>query len=800
MDDFIFIPSVSVSKHRRPPGGKPFWDPVWARNEIQQAQYDARRRDIYRDVQPLLRLSLPQDINLYAEIEYDDGANSKSNRPSKIWADSHLEVVESTEKYKFTVSGKQEDFARLNDIIASSSYAAAKGEALSGQRIRPLDKTKSREIYAVASIRDKNLGLESRVDKSIYDLILLNSPDVISCIIELYQDRLPIEYDTIFRKLADAIEGVDETPERIKKRDEHALFHNMSYFASLTVTEIRNILESNERFNFIRVIKAAPNYTAQRSTLNIDMSGITVGQLATNEIVGVIDSGVTNPMMNRYRHNHEKFIKSTRTENTDHGTFVCSRVLFGEDIERIITREISQLTPVAKYLDVQTLYFDATTNMTDSDDDELLKAIDVVTSRYSDVKVYNFSIANNNPRDEKHPSELTERLDQLSRDRDVLFVTVTGNNGIFQSVDYDELFSRYTTSTELLSPGDNASNLTVGSISAKVDADSSAEVENSPSPFTRASIIRNGVRKPDLVANGGNYLKPSTINALPTPAHAVTTSLQRYAVAGLTQQNTPTRDYGTSHSAPLVTRECVLALDWLKRAAIGDRLECEGNYSNLVKALIVHSTSSVPLPAISDAATRAAYGFGTPNFGSAMQSSEDEVTILYCDELDGDTKKHKLLFELPDFVTGSDIELTFTLAYNPPVDRNFEEYSMISVDGTLRSPYTVMTNGELETKHKTLNPDSKWTNSKNKASGIIHFRKLKRGGLFTSELEVLVQMLVFEEYDNKYPNKTDIKQKYAFALTIKDLSGNGRLRQDLMQNSQIEVLSPIQVQLSENAS
>jgi hypothetical protein len=177
-----------------------------------------------------------------------------------------------------------------------------------------------------------------------------------------------------------------------------------------------------------------------------------------------------------------------------------------------------------------------------------------------------------------------------------------------------------------------------------------------------------------------------------------------------------------------------------------------------------------------------------------MQSSEDEVTILYCDELDGDTKKHKLLFELPDFVTGSDIELSFTLAYNPPVDRNFEEYSMISVDGTVRSPYIfVNADGEDEMKYKNLNPDSTWTNSKNKASGISHFKKRKRGGLFTNKLEVLVQMLVFEEYDNKFLNKTDIKQKYALVLKIKDLSGNGRLRQELMQNSQIEALAPIQI-------
>lgn len=793
MDDYIFIPSISVQRQRRSPGGKPFWDNFWKSFRAPD-QYETRRLQLRDEVQPLLQTTLPQEANLYAEVEYTDGVTAKSNRPSRIWSDSHLEVVESTEKHKFTVSGKKEDFERLNAIIEASSFSNAKG----GTNVRPGDKTTSREVYAVAAIRNKNLGLEGRIDKPISDLVNLNAPDEIECIIELYQDRLGTEYDEIYRLLSIELHDGTFTPNstKVTKRDRHALFNNMTYYAKLTVAEIRHLLEENETFNFIRLIRTAPNFSAQRSLLNIDMSGITIDPVQTNEIVGVFDSGITSPLMHRLRHNHEKFIKTHRDENTEHGTLVCSRVLFGEDIEKVITREIDHLTPVAKYLDVQVLYYDPNEDKTNSDDDELLKALDEVTSRYPDIKVFNFSVADTTPLDEKHPSELTERMDQLARERDVLFICVTGNNEVYRMVEYDELFSRFSNSTMLLAPGDTVGNLTIGSSATNVDDDSSAEVENSPSPFTRAGVIRGDVRKPDLVANGGNYLKPSVIENLPSPDYALTTSLQRYGVAGISESNTPRRDFGTSLSAPLITRESIIALDWLKRANIGTRLDCAGNYANLVKALVVHSTSETPLPSIDDPAVRAAYGYGIPSVGKIMHSSEDRVTILYCDELDGNTKKHKLLFELPEFVTSSDLEFTFTLAYTPPVDRNFEEYSMINVDGTVRVPYPAIEDGEEVTKYKPLNPDSTWTNGKNKMSGISHFRKKKSGGIATSNLEVLVQMYTFKEYDEKFSNKEEIKQKYSFALTIKDLSGNGRLRQELMQSSQIETLAPIEVEVS----
>lgn len=793
----IFIPAIAVLRQRRPPGGKPFWDGFW-KDFRDSTAYDNRKTRLVREIEPIVQTNLPADADLYAEVTYGDGASSKSNRPSQIWSESTLQVVESTDDKTFTVSGKKEDFEKLDTILQSSSFEKAK--APSGQR-NP-GKTTSREVYAISSIKSKNLGLNDRIDPLIGDKISMNSPDVIECIVELHQNVLPTRYDVIYDALRSQLVGNSSETianEKIQKRGQYALFNNLSYIAKLTINDIRTLLE-NEEFNYIRVIRTAPNFSAQRSIFNFDISEATISNPITNEIIAIFDSGVAYPPIssNRFRVNHEKFLKSHRQEDTDHGTFVTSRALFGEDIERLVRREIDTLTPVGKYLDAQVLYYDPASNETNSDSDELLKALDEISSRYPQIKIYNFSIANTNPLDEEHPSELSERIDQLAREKDVLFICVTGNNDVYRMVNYDELFGRFSNSTMILSPADTAANIVVGSSAAKVDNEAAANIQNAPSPFTRTGIVRESVRKPDLVANGGNYLSASVTQGLPDPQQerAHTTSLQRYSVAGIGKDSRPRGDFGTSFSAPLVSRQAALCLNWIKGTNLASKLSCNGNYANLVKTLLVHSTGGQELPRGLDENQQRAFGYGIAEFSRLSSASDDEVTILYCDELDGLTKKHKLLFELPDFVTNGDMEFTFTLCYSPPVNRNYKKYTMLDVTGTLRVPYPGLDkDGQPTTKYSSISPDSTWTNNQSNYSGINHFTKRKRRGIRTNFVEILVQMLAFEEYENTFSDKQDMKQSYSLALTIKDLGANGRLKQELLQKSQIEVLNQTRVQV-----
>jgi len=786
MDNNIFIPAQAVRKEVRRGGGSPFWQGFW-KEFNSPTEYDHRRNKIADEINPIVQTSLPDTANLYAEVTYSEHASSKSSRPSQIWEEANLEVIQSTDELTFTLAGKKADFDRLASLVHSADYGVAKGSTSSTTK----RKNMSREVFAVSSIRSQNKGLHNRVDINLKQMIQLDQPGSIDCIIELYPDKRSNEYDSIYQKLAGYL-SLDD----IKKRDDHTLFSNLTYSATLTVDQVKFLLDGNEQFNFVRLIRTAPNYTATRSVTNIDPAEWSVNQPETNQILGVIDSGISSPVFNSLVFNTEKFRGKYTLDDKTHGTFVCSRALFSDQIAQLIAGSIDSLTPIGQYLDVQVLFKENDSGELRCDDDQLIKAIDEVTSRYPDIKVYNLSISSHEQLDERFPSELTEKLDKIANERDILFICVTGNNNICGTVDYNDIFSTHKNSSLLLSPGDTVSNLTVGSYVSSanlIDNDSGAEKAGYPSPFTRKGLIREKIRKPDIVSEGGNFLSRESAARLGTGQDRDEVSRNKYGVVGLST-DTPLKDIGTSFSAPIITNKALRILDAIKNSNIDQKLDCNKNISNLIKALLVHSTSDEPLPRISDVDIREALGFGASNTDAILGSSDDKVTILYCDKLDGTTKKHKLGFQLPDFVQSGNIKFTFSLAYNPPVDRNFAEYSMIDVTGKIRVPYYKPNDPEVQ--YQYINASSDWRNHTTRGACVHHFNTIKRNGLRSNLLEVLVQMFIFEEYEHKFAGRVqEIDQPYAIAVTIEDLSESGRLRQEMLAMNQIESLTGIQIQV-----
>jgi hypothetical protein len=787
MDNSIFIPSREVTKEIRNGGGSPFWKGFWEEFSS-PTEYNHRVSRLAAELTPITTqtsTSLPDDANLYAEVKYDNQASSKSSRPSDIWEESNLEVVQSTDDVTFTVSGKKSDFERLSTILNSASYGVAKGETNATTK----QKNINREIYAVSSIRDKNKGLANRLDVSLEKLVELNVSGELDVIIELYPDRRLNEYDSIYRRLSGHL-----GEEAIKKRDDHALFSNLTYFGHLSIDEIKYLLENNDEFNFIRVIRVSPDYIVSRSFVNIDPSEWTLDQPSTDETVGVIDSGISSPVFNRLRFNTEKFVGRETGEDKEHGTFVCARALLADQVAEVIAGRKETLTPACKYLDVQVLFTNSSGELK-CDDDQLLKAIDEVTQRYPDIRVYNLSISSTKQLDERFPSELTEKLDKIANERDILFICVTGNNKICGSVEYEDIFSTHKNSSFLMSPGDTVSNLTVGSCveEGTIDDDAGAVIGGYPSPFTCKAIIRNKLRKPDLVSYGGNYLSLDGVNALPPGQSQDEVSENKYGVISLAPDH-PQRGNGSSYSAPMVTHQAIKMLDAIKKSNLRQRINCDNNLANLVKSLLIHSTANSEVPAIDDAAIREALGFGVPNIDSLLGGTDDRVTILYCDKIDGVTKKHKLLFQLPDFVTAGNIKFTFSLAYNPPVDRNFSEYAMLDVTGSVRVPYLIQ--GNPKPKYQYITPSSDWRNYTTRGSGVQHFSMVKRSRLKNNVVEVLVQLLAFEEYERKFDGRMEeMQQPYAIALTLEDLTGSGSLKRTMIEMNQIESLVNVEVQV-----
>ena len=786
MDGSIFIPSQEVRKEVGRGGGSPFQKSFWELFNAPE-EYDRRKSSLSENLNPIIQTSLPDRENLYAEITYTDITTSKSSRPSNIWQESNLEVIQSVDNKTFTVVGKKEDYEKLNSIINRADFSVAKGNAIAGQEA-PTTKRKNtdREVYAVSAIRDKNKGMKNRLDRQLAERVNLGATGEHECIIELYQDRRLNAYDGLYRKLNGVI-----SEDKLFKRNEHALKDGLSYKALLTNDDIQMLLQDDE-YNFIRLIRISPEYRTSRSVSNIDSSSWTLGSVQTNETVGIIDSGISSPIFNSLKFNSERFAGKFTVADKEHGTEVASRVLFGDAIRGIVNGDQPTLSPIAKYLDVQVAFSaEDGSGETVCDDDQLLKAVDEVTDRYPDIKIYNLSIADNRGLDERFPGKLTTRLDKIAREKDVLFICVTGNHKIANSVEYEDIFTQHKNSSLLLPPGDTMANLTVGSYAEVSDSEAAAE-KGYPSPFTRKALLRDCIRKPDLVESGGNYLSLDTITRSGgDPVRASTVSRDKYGVIVLGPDGLQ-RTQGTSISAPMVTHKATRILDAIKKTDILDRLPCEGNIANLVKALTVHSTAFSDELNIREDDIKQALGFGIPSVDKLLEQSDDKVTILYCDKLDGTTKKHKLNFALPDFAVTGDIKFTFTLAYSPPVSQSYAKYSMIDATGSVRVPY----GDPDDIKHQYIKSTGKRSFTV-QGSGIHHFSKRQQNGLRNNIVEVLVQMYLFEEYEQKYANRMEeVEQPYAIALTIEDMSASGRLKQELLLNSQIESLVQVGVTVS----
>jgi len=161
-------------------------------------------------------------------------------------------------------------------------------------------------------------------------------------------------------------------------------------------------------------------------------------------------------------------------------------------------------------------------------------------------------------------------IDQLSREFDVVFVTITGNisprdvQDLLNEEGYPGFLVRPF--AKLHDPGQAALALTVGSLThaAKVVVDPLVPIalESQPSPFTRSGPGFADSIKPDLIERGGNFVRDPASNTVTTNAgtdvmmasNAVTKALQHHV--------------GTSFAAPRVAYHLSLIARDLRSAGI----------------------------------------------------------------------------------------------------------------------------------------------------------------------------------------------------------------------------------------
>jgi hypothetical protein len=301
------------------------------------------------------------------------------------------------------------------------------------------------------------------------------------------------------------------------------------------------------------------------------------------------------------------------------------------------------------------------------------------------VRVFVFSVTAMNPYAGPRPSSLTERLDDLIRERNLIVVVPTGNHraalatammdsGHHALHDYAEYV--LDDAARVAEPATAALALTVGSLARSagpatlagrtpVGAQAIAPVDGI-SPFSRSGPgLFRGV-KPELVHYGGNWVVRSSGEIADRESGTGVVSLAVNNTGRLFAMGS-----GTSYAAPRVAR---LAADVLAAYPTAS--------GNLVRALVGLS-AEVPRPLTAEFGGDVVRvgGHGLPALERATASSATRVVLMGDFTMDADTVAiHPL--PIPNaFHSGRGTRsIRIALAFDPPVRRTRREY----LAGTMR--------------------------------------------------------------------------------------------------------------------
>lgn len=759
----------------------PFRDAFWGRFSDAEA-YSSNLSKIKRDLSSIEEYDDNQQVYIAAHVDFETTNESKSATPESIWQLSGLEVVGADTESNFVVSGLKSDFNRLNSLLSGATYEKAKN----GQGITKRKQNAYRETFALSGLFDISKNVSKRVDNKLKVYIENSSTEPIDCIIELRSD-IKLKHTEIKVQLEEKIGS-----QVIPAKDAYVI-HNMFYYVQISPMLASEIL-SDENYSYIQIIRAKEEFSAQRLIPSTSFNGMKLTAPTTDEVVGIIDSGVNEPFLEPLCFDTMKVIPHHRIDDKVHGTFVTSRVLFGDKIFAQFT--VKTLSPLCKYLDIQVLY--SHTDGTECDESLLMDAIDTAFRKYESVILYNISINSKSGimhddfGKEIHP--IVEFIDVKAREFDKLPIISSGNQNWYESFDYEDIFEQDNSDIFIASPSDALNALTVGSVTNVGSDEFICPNINSPSPFSRRGGIRGGLKKPELCHYGGNILKPKGL--LFSDNNYIVANRNKAGVEGIVPGGLA-KDIGTSFSTPLVTRESVIALSNIRKYVETDLLNVSGNYANLVKACLIHSTLlTEPLTPGTDS-QKECLGFGIPNAQEVFNGTQDRTTVIYCDAITLKEKKHSIVFKLPDFLIGSKINFKQTVVYNPPVNKNFpSQYNQIYIKssaGFLRPK--IDDEGNPTYARSYISGDWGWDNYSNTQFNVMQFSSVKK--VVSPFIEVLIQATATLEFEKEMASHLDeVDQKYSVLITIEDLSNSNRLREELIltnQFNQLEVEEQVEV-------
>lgn len=506
---------------------------------------------------------------------------------------------------------------------------------------------------------------------------------------------------------------------------------------TVRTTLLRELLEPLGReFATLRTITPNRAFFVEDSTRYAAIPNpLTVREPLTDYAVAVVDSGI-NPactlLAPALAGVTPVLPPGAVRPDLGHGTFVASRIAYGDDVETRL--RTSPVAPRCSLHDVQVFGKDAAGESVFADEHHLAIALDTALPDLpAKVRIVNLSLGSNQPVHDGEFGLVAATLDYLARTHDLLLVTTAGNvrdRQLLAGFPGTVLDPHY----RIDPPGESLLALTVGSIAKFADGATQAQL-GELSPFSRVGPGSDKGLKPELVAHGGNYVRPGVPHS-------------RFGTQGIHGDGVSLAwDVGTSFAAPLVAQVAAQI-----QGAYG------GIPSNLVKALLLHFAEPAKAPSgVND--TGFMVGMGEPRLEPTVQAKDHSAAFLFTGSLDTESYLH-LPFFVPDALGGdhprSRLRVRCTLVYDPPVNPSQPtEYSQSRIAAKLRKPVEVgFRDVQIGAAAKSYLP---W-------NPIVHFDKLFSHSYAAGEWEIRLRL-----FTRDLP--VDFQQSLAVVIEVIDENG-----------------------------
>lgn len=464
--------------------------------------------------------------------------------------------------------------------------------------------------------------------------------------------------------------------------------------------------------------------------------------------VAIFDGGV-NSSCNAFRGVIQAVIPSLPPGSVaplgDHGSFVASRIVYGDELESQQTAGVLQ--PSCHIVDVPIFGRDASGRLVPPSEPQLAAAIEAAIARLpANARVLNLSLGTDVAIRDGTYSLVAQTLDDQARKHDLIPIVTAGNIRDERRVATfpNEVYEPYW---RIDPPGESLLSVTVGSVAKYVDSGALSRA-GEVSPFSRRGPGADGGVKPELVAHGGNCLSNGRPNS-------------RVAVQGIHPTGAQVAwDVGTSFAAPLVASAAATICDNYPRPS-----------ANLVKALLFHfAERAVPTAITFD--PRFLSGFGIPRVLQALAAGPSSAAFLFSGTISA-RKYQYLPFHVPKaFATEETTKLRIrgTLVFDPPINVNNEaEYSRARMTVLLRKAV------ELGFREVSLSP---YMFSSTSWNPVVHFDAPFTKGFASGTWELRTRL-----WTRGLPD--DHEQSYSVVLEVVDSSGRVDVWQRTIDESSI---------------